>query len=140
MKKGIFNLVYIIACLVLLPSCATFFEAGEEGTGEQDRGYTAVEESDADCTGRFCDKPTAEEAPKPISFDERRVRRAIESRDIILGMSRQQVSESWGEPSVREAAGSGSGGHEKWTYGSRYSLAGSRVVIFEHGKVAGWNR
>lgn len=142
MKNGIFKLVLILGCLVLLPSCATFFDLGEEtNSNELDRGFASnSEESDAECTGRFCDKPAAEEAPKPLSYDERRVQRAIEARDIILGMSRQQVSESWGEPTVREAAGSGMGGHEKWTYGSRFSLSGSRVVIFENGKVAGWGR
>lgn len=81
MKNGIFKFVSILGCLVLFTSCATFFDFGEEpASGEMDRGFASnSEETDSDCTGRFCDKPAKEEVAQPLSYHERRVQRAIEA-------------------------------------------------------------
>ncbi len=65
---------------------------------------------------------------------------AIRNNDIVVGMNRSEVVESWGEPTVREIAGSGRNGHERWMYGSRYSLEGERYLIFESVQVVGWYR
>ncbi len=146
MKNGIFKtltgLVLGLA-LVQLSGCATWFDLGDEDAADYDRGYAAGTE-DSECTGRFCDTETESDAEyrRPAGKEEKlsHVRRAIETRDVILGMSRQEVLQSWGEPVQREVAGNGSGGHERWTYGSRYSFDGSRTVIFEEGRVAGWRR
>jgi hypothetical protein len=149
MKKGFFRLTPLAYLMVfsLTSGCATLFDFGaEENPSEYDRGYTL--DSD-ECTGRFCD--TEADADSGISRKlasemgeennpNYRIKTAIETRDIILGMTRQDVSQSWGEPVQREVAGNGRDGHERWIYGSRYSLGGSRTVIFENGKVAGWHR
>ena len=55
-------------------------------------------------------------------------------------MTRRDVTAAWGEPLQREVAGRGATGNERWTYGTRYSLEGSRTVIFENGRVSGWHR
>lgn len=146
-----FSFFVTMSCVFLLTGCATLFEADREPASAYDRGYDPTDEKsnedDADCVGRFCvpsQKPAAtnDETKSYFTPHEKngRVKDAIDSRDVILGMTRNQVMESWGEPSVREVAGDGNGGHERWHFGSRYSLQGSRILIFENGRVAGWYR
>lgn len=149
MKNGIFALIALLA--LNLGACATFFELDEGAdAAEADRGYTAQDEEDDTCSGRFCgssarheqdDSEAAESRRAPSSVHDRQAQRAIAARDVVLGMTRQQVAASWGEPYEREVAGNGSSGHERWTYGSRYSLSGGKkTIIFENGRVAGWHR
>lgn len=69
-----------------------------------------------------------------------RIQEAIEANDIVVGMSRTEVIDSWGEPIRREVAGRGESGHERWTYGTRNSVRGERYLIFESGRVVGWHR
>ena len=73
------------------------------------------------------------------------ITRAIEAKDIALGMSQKSVLESWGDPDSIEAAGNRLYGYERWRY-NRY-LSGNegyekqmRVVYFEGGYVVGWER
>lgn len=149
MKNVLFKLMFLFAaCLAVtqFSGCATLFEEGTEDDGlAYDRGYGQTSENDdSPCTGAYCEArraPAMEgELSSPLGYEDRRASRAIESRDVVLGMTRQQVMSSWGEPQQREVAGTNSTGHERWTYGSRYSLNGNRVVIFENGRVAGWRR
>lgn len=68
----------------------------------------------------------------------------IEQADIALGMSKQAVRESWGEPDLIEAAGNPMYGNERWHYSGQSSSAEGfriqqRVVYFEAGRVAGWD-
>lgn len=151
MKNGLFKLSTLLFAIVTISQfsgCAGFTLFGEEAeeSADYDRGYAASEEDDevGECRGRYCDREEEVMARQPSSdedaYDNRRIRRAIETRDVVLGMTRKQVAESWGAPQSRELAGRSEAGHERWTYGSQYSLGGSRVVIFEDGKVAGWRR
>lgn len=72
-------------------------------------------------------------------------REAISKGDIFPGMTREAVTESWGEPEQVEVAGNRQFGNEKWTY-IEYTTTSEgyqkeeRIVIFESGKVAGWRR
>lgn len=149
MKNGIFALFALLS--LPLGGCATFFELGDtdRDPASADRGYTEEDENEGNgrsCAGRFCgneeedDEAAASSRSAPEANVGKRVRRAIQARDIVLGMTRQEVAESWGEPYMREAAGDGSIGHERWTYGSRYSLSKNKTIIFENGRVAGWLR
>jgi len=130
-----FSVIFIIVLGTFsLGGCASFLDLGaaEYSDQEYDRGYVA-------------DQETEDEEPKRASVGRGLVsdtiRRAIASRDVVLGMSRDEVLRSWGEPWVREIAGNGGLGHERWTYRSRYSLQrDDRIVIFENGQVAGWYR
>jgi hypothetical protein len=157
MKKGFFKALFPLLvglCFLHLNGCASLLYGDDDDPGAYDRGYQAVAndgdpgaaESSDSCTGNGCDTETGVSPQRTLASTEDeggpvdRVKQAIETRDIILGMTRQDVLDSWGQPLLREIAGNGTGGHERWTYGSRYSLNGSRTVIFENGRVAGWNR
>jgi len=73
------------------------------------------------------------------------VREAVSKSDIVLGMNKDAVIESWGEPETVEVAGSQLYGNEKWVYteyvpSSEGYQKEERVVIFEGGKVVGWQK
>ena len=152
MKNGIFrSLTALILGLTLLQlqGCASllnFGATGEDDPAEYDRGYSP-NANEEDCDGGDCDTVVGASDDGEYRRMGRtpeegggRVKRAIKTRDVILGMTRQEVEDSWGAPAQRAVAGNGTGGHERWTYGSRYSLGNGRTVIFENGKVAGWRR
>ena len=146
MKKGFFRKLASILTLLIatfcLQGCASFLELGEpaEDSADYDRGYSREPASGENQTAdRDATDYEARDTSDSLSFEQRRIKRAIEMRDVVLGMTRHDVMESWGQPAKREVAGRGVGGHERWVYGSRYSLSGARTVIFENGKVAGWS-
>lgn len=144
MKKGFFKTLtalFLGLFLVQLSGCATLFDlVAEDNPADYDRGYSVeAQEEEEEVADTFADEG-ADRAPAGLSHGKVRVKRAIETRDIILGMTRQDVMQSWGEPVQREVAGNGGSGHERWTYGSRYNFNRARTVIFENGRVAGWNR
>lgn len=73
------------------------------------------------------------------------VRDAVSRSDIILGMNKEAVIDSWGEPATVEVAGKEVFGNEKWSYVDYIETPEGyqrqeRIVIFEAGKVAGWQR
>lgn len=152
MKNGLFSqrkpilTLCFLTILLGLNGCASFLQMGEaaDDPNDYDRGYSRGEPEGtvADLVDRamFRKPASVSDAIDELSGPQKRIRDAIDTRDVVIGMSRHDVTESWGLPTQREVAGSGNGGHERWTYGSRYSLNGSRTVIFENGKVAGWNR
>ena len=76
-------------------------------------------------------------------YTPRGVRDAVSKSDIVLGMNKDAVIESWGEPEAVEVAGNQLYGNEKWVYteyipSSEGYQREERVVIFEAGKVVGW--
>ncbi len=149
MKKGFFKApppsFFLLVTLLSLPSCAGFLELtnrDSEDPAEFDRGYdpdsAEGEEPDTETiTGNDEDDGGA---ANELEYSQRRVKRAIAARDVVLGMTRKQVADSWGRPTQREVAGKSGGGHERWTYGSKFSLTEPRTVIFENGRVAGWGQ
>ncbi len=69
----------------------------------------------------------------------------IEQNDVTLGMSRQAVRESWGEPELVEVAGNPIYGNERWKYLEEISSpegyqTEARIIYFESGRVAGWEK
>ncbi len=69
----------------------------------------------------------------------------IEANDLTVGMSKDAVKESWGEPEVVEVAGSPIYGNERWKYQEYVSspegyLSETRLVYFEGGRVVGWEK
>lgn len=145
MKKGFFSVcskLSLLMAVLCLSGCASFLQLGEpaEDTADYDRGYhDGNSDGDQVSNTESAELRDSYDTAGNLSYEQRRIKRAIEMRDVVLGMSRHDVTESWGQPAQREVAGRGAGGHERWTYGSRYSLNGSRTVIFENGKVAGWS-
>lgn len=69
----------------------------------------------------------------------------INNNDICLGMTRQAVQESWGEPDVKEVAGNPMYGNERWKYSTSVSTENgfnqeTRFVFFDGGLVSGWEK
>ncbi len=129
--------ICVICLTLVLGGCSSLLaDLGLDDPGETRE--LANNNEDPDCNSIECRER------RPQSYDRvdpnRRVHLAIRNNDIVVGMSRSQVVKSWGEPAVREVAGSGARGHERWTYGSRFSLEGERYLIFENGEVVGWHR
>lgn len=71
-----------------------------------------------------------------------RIRSAIETRDVTLGMKPNQVRSAWGTPMDVQVAGHPDSGNQRWIYSEglslRYGTQPIRIVYFEDGKVAGW--
>ncbi|MBL7715291.1 MAG: hypothetical protein JNL01_07455 [Bdellovibrionales bacterium] len=80
--------------------------------------------------------------PDEIQTRAASIQRAVDVRDLAIGMSMEQVRASWGEPRDVAIAGNPDHGNQRWTYrevASRYFGGQSdRTVYFEDGKVAGW--
>jgi len=65
------------------------------------------------------------------------VEEAIRNRDVLLGMSKDAVSRSWGSPIRVDVAGDPSYENERWAF---YREGRVQYVYFEHGKVQGWSQ
>jgi hypothetical protein len=79
---------------------------------------------------------------KEIEYDPQTLV-AIENGDISIGMSREAVIESWGDPYIIEVAGNRLYGNERWKYSKMVSTSEGytkqlRMIYFESGRVAGW--
>lgn len=73
------------------------------------------------------------------------IQKLIEQNDITLGMTKQAVRESWGEPEIVEVAGNPIYGNERWKYLEEVSSpegyqTETRILFFEAGRVAGWEK
>ncbi len=73
------------------------------------------------------------------------VQDAIESEDIVVGMTAGAVKKSWGDPLMIEAAGNPLYGNERWKYSKHVSTPDgyqpeTKIIYFEGGKVAGWEK
>lgn len=141
------NLKLLAACLCALSLSACSSLLVDLGLEDPEPARGVASRDTDSCEGRSCreyGEYGRAKKEKSDNYDQlnrnRRITLAIRNNDIVVGMSRSEVVESWGEPSVREIAGSGRNGHERWTYGSRYSLEGERYLIFEGGQVVGWHR
>jgi hypothetical protein len=56
---------------------------------------------------------------------------AIGHKNIMVGMSSDQVRRSWGSPERINSSGGISGSHEQWIYGDDY-------VYFDADKLTSW--
>ena len=69
----------------------------------------------------------------------------IAEQDVALGMSRQAVKQSWGDPDGVEVAGNPIYGNERWQYPTNSATtegvnSEKRTIYFESGVVVGWER
>lgn len=85
----------------------------------------------------------AEALAEARALEEKRIRKALEYRELVPGMKMQDVLALWGHPGEVETAGSPRHGNQRWLYytglSGRWSLSTIRVVYFEAGKVVGWD-
>ena len=76
----------------------------------------------------------------------RKISRAIETRDLVVGMSIEDVKNSWGEPQRVDNSFDRDNDAERWVYVDGLtsqgfnSLAPKRIIYFEKGMVVGWER
>lgn len=68
---------------------------------------------------------------------------AVESQDLVLGMTQDLVKKSWGDPDSIEVSGNSIYKNEKWRYIRDVPTAQGykrerRYVFFEGGRVVGW--
>ena len=73
------------------------------------------------------------------------VQHAIQTNDIVAGMTKQAVRDSWGEPEEVYVAGNPQLGHERWVYKEQVASkegyrTENRILIFEYGRVLGWQK
>jgi len=69
----------------------------------------------------------------------------IDSEDIAVGMTTGAVRKSWGDPMMVEIAGDPLYGNERWKYSKHVSTpegyqAETKIIYFEAGRVAGWEK
>lgn len=75
------------------------------------------------------------EEPKVEKFSLRQRSIAMKKQDILMGMTKNDVMESWGKPVRVEIAGNPRNENERWLY----NLNGaSKYIYFEAGQVGGW--
>ncbi|MBF0312812.1 MAG: hypothetical protein HQK50_03630 [Oligoflexia bacterium] len=60
---------------------------------------------------------------------------AIKNQEILVGMSKNAVMQSWGRPIRIDTAGDPSFENERWLF---YNSGEPRYIFFERGKVRGW--
>ena len=61
---------------------------------------------------------------------------AVRNRDLLLGMSKDQVNTSWGRPTRVDVAGNPKHQNERWSY---YRGGQFKFVYFDSGRVQGWD-
>lgn len=75
------------------------------------------------------------EEPKVPLYTEREKSFALRKQDILLGMTKNDVMESWGKPVRVEIAGNPRNENERWLYKMN---GASKYIYFESGQVEGW--
>jgi hypothetical protein len=75
------------------------------------------------------------EQPKPQALSRDRRMAAVAQNDILSGMKKTDVIESWGQPLKVDIAGDPRNENERWLYNSN---GASKYIYFEAGQVQGW--
>ena len=75
------------------------------------------------------------EEEKATIASERERGFAVRGQDILIGMTKNEVVESWGKPMRIEIAGNPSYENERWLYRVK---SGQKFIYFEGGQVQGW--
>ncbi len=130
---------------------SVIFMTAYAGCATADKPYTELYYSESEPGNVLLLDPVALEAERQERKErdeearqKRRetISRALASRDIVVGMTRDEVSQVWGEPHGVEYAGDEGSPNQRWTYSegwsSRYGMAPERVLYFENGQVSGW--
>lgn len=76
-----------------------------------------------------------ERIPKKIQVETPKEEQAITEREVILGMSKQAVTKSWGRPMRVDVAGNPGRENERWAF---FEQGRYKYIFFESGKVSGW--
>lgn len=79
----------------------------------------------------------------PTTSHPPEIQSLVDINDITVGMTKQAVRDSWGEPELVEVAGNPMYGNERWHFTEQTQSAEGyhsqkRIVYFESGRVIGW--
>ncbi len=69
------------------------------------------------------------------AFSDRMRVAAIRQSDVMMGMTKNDVMDSWGRPARVEVAGNPTYENERWAYNVN---GATKYIYFEGGKVGGW--
>lgn len=75
------------------------------------------------------------EAPHYYNYTDQETKMAHWGREIVLGMSKNQVIQSWGRPDRKDFSGDSRYQNERWAYSQNGTV---RYIYFQGGKVGGW--
>jgi len=75
------------------------------------------------------------EEPKPQGLSHNSRTAAVAKNDILYGMKKSDVLESWGQPLQVDIAGDPRNENERWLYKPN---GASKYIYFESGHVQGW--
>lgn len=75
------------------------------------------------------------EEPKTPLYTANETMFAVKRHDILLGMKKNEVLDSWGKPVRVEIAGNPRNENERWLYNMN---GASKYIYFESGEVQGW--
>ncbi len=119
---------------------------------EQYYSYKPMMKSDRERT-QFLEIPTLEARDRYLSSHgyldgekfSNESQEAIESEDVVVGMTQKAVRQSWGDPEAVEVAGDPLYGNARWKYTKHVSspdgyLTEKKIIYFEAGRVAGWEK
>jgi hypothetical protein len=70
---------------------------------------------------------------------EERVKAAIVARSLLVGMTREEATASWGKPDKVNASGGAYGSREQWIYRERGRASSDIYVYFEGEKLTSWS-
>jgi hypothetical protein len=149
LRHRIFAASVLTAIALTLSGCATgepkpytelyFSESPTAASADQNPGLLLLE--DPEKLKEELEERQERESEARLAR-EAAIQRAIASRDVVVGMSADDVARIWGEPHDVDYAGDDGSPHQRWTYSegwtSRYGVAPQRVLYFENGRVAGW--
>ena len=123
------NILWVVSALTL-SGCALFlrdqdtFEAGPEGRNPASNPQRAR---------IIANDPNMALSPG---------RRSYKREGLMLGMSMNEVIDTWGRPHDIEVAGQSHLQNERWRYSTTairdWKLRPERIVYFERGRVVGW--
>lgn len=79
----------------------------------------------------------------PTTPPSSEIQALVDINDVTVGMTKQAVRDSWGEPELVEVAGNPLYGNERWAYSEQIPSTDGfkterRTIYFESGRVAGW--
>lgn len=80
------------------------------------------------------DSMRAELAAKASGAESRKIEAAIAAKQVLVGMTREEVERAWGKPDRTDRSSSGAGVREQWAY------ANGSYVYFGNEKVTSVER
>jgi len=134
--------INIVILLALLSGCAAFSGFSSENQFYDEDPVAREAMRARGWTGQVFTEEEERLQEERQYRQEQDIQSALESGNIVLGMSMDQVLSAWGRPRNIETAGDPGYGNQRWVYqdglSGRWNINPSRTVYFEEGKVPGW--